>query len=49
MYKSLYENKVPDLWLAKSYPSLKSLASYFADLIQRVNFFKNWVSSGTPT
>jgi dynein heavy chain len=42
MYKSLYENKVPELWLSKSYPSLKPLGSYFNDLLKRINFFKEW-------
>lgn len=49
MYKSLYENKVPELWLSKSYPSLKPLMSYFNDLIKRVDFFKTWVEKGTPS
>lgn len=48
MYKSLYENKVPELWLSKSYPTMKPLGSYFNDLTKRVDFFKTWIEKGTP-
>ena len=48
MYRALLEGKVPDLWMSKSYPSLKPLGSYFSDLIQRVNFFDKWIHKGTP-
>lgn len=32
MFKALYDGKVPDLWLSKSYPTLKSLSNYVTDL-----------------
>lgn len=35
MFKALYDGKVPELWLAKSYPTLKSLANYVSDLQKR--------------
>jgi len=35
--------KVPENWEEVAYPSLKPLASWVADLIERVAFFKEWV------
>jgi dynein heavy chain len=39
-FMSLLVGKVPDAWLAKSYPSIKSLANYINDLSERLKFFK---------
>ncbi|CAF1657368.1 unnamed protein product, partial [Didymodactylos carnosus] len=49
MSKSLYNNTVPLLWSKVAYPSLKPLASWAADLLQRVKFVQNWVDDGIPT
>jgi dynein heavy chain len=35
--------------LFKAYPSLKPLASWVVDLIQRVDFVQSWVDHGIPT
>jgi Dynein, heavy chain len=48
MYQSLLNNQVPALWKKVSYPSLKNLASWFEDLIQRVAFFEQWLNKGKP-
>lgn len=48
MYKALYDGKIPELWLSKSYPSLKSLGNYVLDLQKRVKFFEEWVAHGIP-
>ena len=32
--------QVPSMWASKSYPSLKPLGSYVADLVARLRFFK---------
>ena len=48
MFKALYDGKVPELWLAKSYPTLKSLSSYVSDLQKRCEFFNKWVNNGIP-
>ncbi|EAS00969.2 dynein heavy chain (macronuclear) [Tetrahymena thermophila SB210] len=45
--KSLFDGKVPDLWMQASYPSLKPLGGYVADLKQRLHFFQNWIDSQT--
>jgi dynein heavy chain len=36
--KSMYDGKVPAMWLGKSYPSLKPLAAYIANLKERIAF-----------
>eukprot|EP00955_Chlamydomonas_euryale_P033747 349632-Chlamydomonas_euryale.AAC.5 len=45
---ALTVGKVPQLWLAQSYPSLKTLASYMADLVARVKWFRDWADHGQP-
>eukprot|EP01017_Pseudomicrothorax_dubius_P032020 TRINITY_DN4149_c0_g1_i2.p1 TRINITY_DN4149_c0_g1~~TRINITY_DN4149_c0_g1_i2.p1 ORF type:complete len:516 (+),score=137.71 TRINITY_DN4149_c0_g1_i2:106-1548(+) len=48
MYSSLMKNQVPQLWTKVAYPSLKSLASWFDDLIERCEFFRAWLEGGKP-
>ncbi|XP_019911214.2 dynein heavy chain 1, axonemal [Esox lucius] len=48
MANSLFINKVPDMWQAKAYPSLKPLASWVSDLLQRIKFLHAWISDGVP-
>uniref|UniRef100_A0A668T5Z5 Dynein axonemal heavy chain 1 n=1 Tax=Oreochromis aureus TaxID=47969 RepID=A0A668T5Z5_OREAU len=48
MARSLFNNVVPDMWKAKAYPSLKPLASWVSDLLQRINFLQRWISNGIP-
>jgi dynein heavy chain len=33
---ALFDNRVPSFWMARSYPSIKPLASYIADFVQRL-------------
>ncbi|XP_056381079.1 dynein axonemal heavy chain 1 isoform X2 [Hyla sarda] len=48
MANSLYNNSVPELWRAKAYPSLKPLASWVIDLLQRIDFLQKWITEGIP-
>jgi len=49
MTASIYTNKVPDMWEAKAYPSLKPLASWVNDLVARINFLQTWITNGIPS
>eukprot|EP00826_Nyctotherus_ovalis_P040893 TRINITY_DN4065_c0_g1_i1.p1 TRINITY_DN4065_c0_g1~~TRINITY_DN4065_c0_g1_i1.p1 ORF type:complete len:1111 (+),score=398.51 TRINITY_DN4065_c0_g1_i1:32-3364(+) len=46
---SLFDMKVPEMWMKRSYPSLKPLGSYINDLKQRIVFFSTWVEEGIPS
>lgn len=37
---SLMIGKQPDMWIKQSYPSLKSLGSYYNDLLERIKFLR---------
>jgi len=43
MFDNFVLKKVPTNWEKEGYPSLKPLASWFDDLVQRVEFMKNWI------
>lgn len=45
---SILLGTLPKMWASKSYPSLKLLGGYFADLLQRLEFFQKWIDNGPP-
>ena len=45
---SLIINKVPDLWMSKSYPNRKNLFNYFNDLLKRLQMLEDWYQNGIP-
>jgi dynein heavy chain len=47
--QALYERKVPQSWLARSYPSMKPFQSYVNDLCDRCEFMMTWALKGTPS
>lgn len=47
--RSLFDGKVPSLWLKKSFPSLKPLGAYIKEVLERMAFFQSWVDKGAPT
>jgi dynein heavy chain len=40
---NLFDNKTPAMWLGRSYPSLKPLASYVVDFVERLKFMQDWI------
>ncbi|KAM9533492.1 LOW QUALITY PROTEIN: dynein axonemal heavy chain 1 [Guaruba guarouba] len=46
---TLYNTTVPKVWNAKAYLSLKPLASWVKDLLQRIEFLKDWINHGIPS
>jgi dynein heavy chain len=46
---ALMQGTRPALWMKRSFPSLKPLGSYVADLLARLAFFQGWLDRGVPT
>lgn len=46
MYNKFLDSKVPANWEKNAYPCLKPLASWFKDLIKRVDFMSKWLYEG---
>eukprot|EP00668_Euglena_longa_P046499 GGOE01062184.1.p1 GENE.GGOE01062184.1~~GGOE01062184.1.p1 ORF type:complete len:1100 (-),score=391.90 GGOE01062184.1:241-3348(-) len=47
-FNNMYDGRIPALWMSKSYPSLKPLGGYVADLMKRIEFFQKWYNEGPP-
>ena len=45
---SLFKNQVPELWHKRAYPSLKPLASWVVDFLERLKFMQTWIDEGAP-
>jgi len=41
---ALYFDEVPESWNKKAYPSMQSLAAWFADLLLRIKELENWTN-----
>ncbi len=45
---SVFFGRVPDIWRQKSYPSLKPLAGYYSDFLERIEFLRKWFATDMP-
>lgn len=48
MSNSLYDQKVPAVWEAKAYPSLKPLGAWVVECLERLQFIGSWLDNGIP-
>ena len=48
LYNSIFNNVIPDMWADKAYPSLKPLASWVSDLVNRLKMLDDWYEGGHP-
>ena len=48
VFNSFYFGIIPAVWLQTSYPSLKTLAAYILDYLDRLKFFGTWLEKGIP-
>jgi len=47
-FNSFAIGQVPALWKGKSFPCLKPLTGYFAELLERLNMLQTWYEEGPP-
>ncbi|CAG9466771.1 unnamed protein product [Pedinophyceae sp. YPF-701] len=46
---AIFDNRVPERWEKKAYPSLKPLSSWVTDLLERCAFIQGWIDNGVPS
>ena len=48
MGTSLYNQKIPAMWEAKAYPSMKPLDPWIQEFLDRIGFIRGWIANGKP-
>jgi dynein heavy chain len=48
MSTSMYNQQVPAMWSNVAYPSLKPLAAWVNDLLERLDFLNEWIEHAAP-
>jgi dynein heavy chain, axonemal len=49
MGNDMFDQKVPQGWTAKAYPSLQPLGPWTKDFLLRTQFLEKWIQRGTPS
>jgi dynein heavy chain, axonemal len=46
---AIFDNRIPEAWMKRSFASLKPLASYIVDFLARLEFMQKWINEGAPS
>lgn len=48
MADAMFTQRVPEMWEARAYPSMKPLGAWVQELLDRLHFLQAWIDAGIP-